>query len=124
MPRRSKGARLWLRPARRACKITRRASWIILDRGKHIATGCAEDEARKAEEKLAQYIGNKYSPNRIERDLESIWIADILNIYLEDLSARGKTTPKLRARLARLNEFWGDKKLSFVSGASCRAYVA
>jgi hypothetical protein len=55
MPRRKKGIRLWLRPQRsdRNGDI-RRASWIILDGSKHIATGCAASEVAAAEVKLAE----------------------------------------------------------------------
>src|SRR5262245_8885090 len=74
MPRRSKGARLWLRPARRdkTGKVTKRPIWLILDAGKHIATGCAEGEAQRAEQILAAYIAQKYRPERRDRDLEAI----------------------------------------------------
>lgn len=71
MPRRSKGARLWLRPARRnkEGKVVRRPAWVILDGGKYITTGCVEGEAERAEQLLANYISQKYHPDRAEREL-------------------------------------------------------
>ena len=82
MPRPAKGARLWLRPARRdkTGKATKRPIWLILDAGRHIATGCAEGEAQRAEQILAAYIVQKYRPERRDRDLEAIDVADVLSI--------------------------------------------
>ena len=85
MPRRSKGARLWLRPARRKKgKIVANAVWIIIDGRQHIATGCLAHEADTAERRLADYIARKYQPARHARDIETIDIADVLSIYLDD----------------------------------------
>jgi hypothetical protein len=118
MSRRSKGTRLWLRSARRGKdgKITRRAVWIILDAGKHISTGCAEGEADRAEQVLADHISHKYHPDRRERDLDDIDIADVLSIYLDDCAERHTNQQRFRARIARLNEFWGGLSLAAVTG--------
>jgi hypothetical protein len=125
MPRRSKGARLWLRPARRnkAGKVTRHAIWLILDGGKHFATGCAQNEADRAEQILAEYIARKYHPDRRQRDLEEIDVADVLSIYLDDCADRHANQKRFRARIARLNDFWGGMALSNVTGSSCRRYA-
>jgi integrase len=125
MPRRSKGARLWLRPGRRnkAGKITKRAIWLILDRGKHIATGCAAGEAERAEQILATYIAEKYRPDRRGRDLDAIDVADVLSVYVDDCAHRHANQKRFRARIARLNEFWGGITLAGVTGASCRRYA-
>ncbi len=125
MPRRSKGARLWLRPGKRNAhgKINRRAAWIIIDAGRHIATGCSESETREAEAKLAAYIAEKYRPERRERDIEDIDIADVLSIYDDDCGQHQANRKALNARLERLNEFWGGRKLFEVTGDTCREYV-
>jgi len=124
MPRRSKGARLWLRPARRneAGKITATPVWIILDGGKHVATGCAQNEAQRAEQALADYIAGKYHPERRERELQAIDVADVLSLYLDDCAHRHANQKRLRARIARLNDFWGGTPLSSVNGSTCRRY--
>ncbi|APO50210.1 hypothetical protein ACVIW2_004513 [Bradyrhizobium huanghuaihaiense] len=85
MPRRSKGARLHLKAARRdkAGKITHRATWIIRDNGLDISTGCASDEITAAEQALKDYIASKYAPKRKAQDIESIPIGDVLSIYLD-----------------------------------------
>lgn len=122
MSRRKKGPRLWLRKSWNDRGTKRDAAWFILDGTRHIATGCAKGEAERAEQKLAEYIANKYQPARKEKDIEDILIADVLSIYLDDrvpLQARPECA---RDRVRRLNEFWGALRLADVNGASCRAY--
>lgn len=126
MPTRRKRPRLWLRPPRRdqlTGRIVRRATWIILDRGKHIATGCLESETVGADGCLQDYLRRKYAPARKERELETIDIADVLMVYVEDRGDRQSDPNKFRRRIGRLNEFWGGKKLADVTGASCRQYA-
>jgi hypothetical protein len=125
MPPRAKGARLWLRPERRSAsgKFISRASWLILDAGRHIATGCAAGEIAAAEARLAEHIASKYRPRRKERDIEEIKIADVLTIYLEDRGEAISRRNELEERLGRLNEFWGAKTLAEISGETCGAYV-
>jgi integrase len=125
MPRRSKGARLWLRPARRnkTGKVIAGRIWVILDNGKHIATGCAESETKRAEEVLAAYIAQKYHPERRERDLEVIDVADVLSVYVDDCAHRHANQKRFHARVSRLNDFWGGMTLANVTGASCRRYA-
>jgi hypothetical protein len=125
MPTLRKGARLWLRPARRdkAGRIVAKAVYIILDAGKHYPTGCFAGEAECAERKLAEYIASKYQAARKERDLDDISVADVLSIYVDDCGPRQRNRKKFDERIGRLNEFWGSKRLSEVSGETCRAYV-
>ena len=124
MPRRSKSARLWLRPeTRKNGKLVRRRSWIIIDQGRHFTTGCLADEIEQAERKLAQHVALKYQPSRKERDIELIDVADVLAVYLEDTASRQASRSKFEGRLVRLNDFWGDKKLADVTGETCREYV-
>ena len=124
MPRRSKGARLWLRPARRkGGRLIASAVWIIVDGNRHIATGCLEHQAGEAEKRLASYIADKYQPSRLSRDIDQIDIADVLSIYLDDCGPRMADQPKLKRCIARLNDYWGGKMLSDVTAAECRAYA-
>jgi integrase len=123
MPRAKKGARLWLRPARRRGNSAANAVWIIIDGDRHIATGCLKSQAREAEKRLAAYIAEKYSPTRHARDIDRIDVADVLSIYLEDCGPRITDQPKLERTIGRLNDYWGGKMLSQVSAAECRGYV-
>ena len=124
MPRRSKGARLWLRPARRKSgRLVASAVWIIVDGDRHVATGCLKDQAGEAEQRLAAYIADKYRPSRHARDIDEIDIADALSVYLEDCGPRVADRPKLERAIGRLNDYWGGKMLSEVTAAECRAYA-
>ncbi|SDI98052.1 Phage integrase family protein [Bradyrhizobium sp. Rc2d] len=139
MPRRSKGARLQLKAARRnkSGKITHQAIWIIRDNGRDVSTGCAADEIAAAEEKLRDYISSKHSPKRRIRHIDDIAIADVLSIYLDAQldKLRGRfnvdsesedTIPdirKFKKRIERLNEWWGAKMLGEVNGEACRSYA-
>jgi integrase len=129
MPRPRKGARLWLRPERRDStgKLISRPTWFILDAGRHIATGCASGEVAAAESKLAEYIANKYTPVRKERELTEIRVADVLSIYVDDCApdeAVDRTQRKrFDARIGRLNDWWGDKLLSEMNESTCKQYA-
>lgn len=125
MPAERKGARLWLRPARRdkrTGKVIARATWLILDAGKHHPTGCFAGEADAAERELARYIAAKYEAPRQSRELEQIAIADVLSIYIDDRGPRQRNRKKFDERMRRLNDFWGGLKLSDVNGDACRRY--
>lgn len=126
VPRQPKPARLWLRPVRRDPRTGRLVSpsqWFILHRGKHIPTGCAPDEAEEAEKRLAQYIAETRKPERRERDIETIDIADVLAIYIDDCRDAQANKAKFDERMTRLATWWGGKTLADVTGETCRAYV-
>lgn len=124
MPARSKGARLWLRPARTRDGRPERAVWIICD-GKHQqSTGSGAGDRGAAERALAAYIAAKYAPQRRERDIVEIPVADVINLYLADVS-QGQAHPhKAAERGGRLVEFFGGMMLNEVTGPKCRAYAA
>lgn len=103
-------------------KIYERSSWIIRDGDKFVATGCTPDEAGEAERRLSEYIAQKYRPERTERDIEQIDIADVLAVYDEDVRPRQVNKRKLDERMVRLTKWWGGKMLSSVSPKVCLAY--
>jgi integrase len=124
MPRQSRGPRLWWRKERRkGRKVIARGTWLVIDGGQHNPTGCFAGEDRKAQEFLAAYIAEKYSPERRLKDIESIDVADVLSVYDEDCRERQANKPKFDERLARLAKWWGGKMLSDVNGVNCRAYT-
>jgi integrase len=127
MPRRSKGVRLHLRPARHeAGRLTHAATWIIRDGAKYQGTGCLEHEIGKAEQALKNYIAGKYSPQRKERDIDAIPIADVLSIFIDDrpdLFVENPDAKKYVARMKRLRDFWGKLMLGDVNKAKCNEYV-
>jgi integrase len=122
--RAQKGPRLWLRKARRSSDGgIRQATWVVLDRGKHIASGCAEGDVEGASQFLSDYIRRRYTPARKERDIEEIHIADVLSIYVADVGPHNADPRNFLSRIGRLNDFFDGKTLANVNGQSCRAYV-
>ena len=73
MPYPSKGARLYYRKKRRV--------WIIRDGEVEIGTSCRLTERAKAEEKLAQYLASKFTPDTAQRNPAKIPVAEVLNNY-------------------------------------------
>lgn len=123
MPRHSRGARLWLRPARNRSGRIERAVWLIRDGGASKSTGCGAGDRAEAERRLAAYISAKYAQKRRERDIAEIPIADVINIYLADVAPRQANPKKVGERCIRLIEFFGDKMLDAITGLTCREYV-
>lgn len=125
MPRPAKGARLWLRPARRRKDgtISHASSWIILDGGKQYPTGCGLEDRRGAEQALAAHIAGKYEAPRRDRDLSAVPIPDVIAIYLRDCAERQVNRKKLAERARRLLTWWGTKSLADVTMLTCRAYI-
>lgn len=125
MPRQAKGPRLWLRKERfdKAGRRISAAAWIIIDGTSQVATGCAPHETDEAERQLAEYNVTRYRPTRKERDIESISIADVLMIYEADKGPSQANQRTFTERMLRLNDWWGEKMLDEVNGATCRDYV-
>ena len=126
MPRPRKGARLWLRPAVRdaAGRVRKPARFVILDGGRQISTGVGDGARDDAEKRLAAYIAAKYAPERRERELSQIRIADVIAIYLADVAPGQARPEKAGERAARLLKFFGAKRLDEITGALCRDYAA
>jgi len=125
MSRPSKGARLYLKPERRARdgSLRERSCWIIRDGSTVVGTGCAASEIRKAEGKLKEYLSEKYSPVRKEQDIEKLLVADVLSIFIDDRRDSQQNKKGFDERIGRLNAWWGSRKLSTVSGKTCREYA-
>jgi hypothetical protein len=127
MPARSKGARLWLRRARRDRKTgdSHNAVWIIRD-GKYTeGTGCRKDDRTGAERALAEYLNRKHleKASKGTRDPSQVPIADVLACYGKAKGASQSRPKETAGRIGRLLEFFGDKMLCDVNGDLCRAYV-
>ena len=126
MPARSKGPRLYLRPARHDKTGHHAAIWIIRDGNHQQSTGCPAYDVSGAERALGLYITNKHvrAAGASKRDPGQIPIADILAIYLRDVVSRHSRPKETKSRIKALDSFFGDKLLSYVTGETCRAYVA
>lgn len=125
MPRPGKGARLYLRPARRddAGGVRESAKWLIRDGGRDIGTGCGVDARAEAERRLAEYLTSKYAPERRERDISQISVSDVIAIYLTDVAPYQARPEKAGERAERLLRFFGRRRLDEITGALCREYV-
>lgn len=117
MPRPSKPPRLWLRRTGGAPR------WVILDGSKQYGTGCSAGDREGAEKALSQYIAGKYQPDRRATVLDSILVADVVNIYLQE-HAPHVTRPEYLAYASMpILKWWGRKHLSDIRGRTCRAYA-
>jgi len=124
MPRQSRGPRLWLRTARRKGGRSESAVWIIRDGGRQFSTGIGEDHGEEAQKRLAAYIESKYAPERRERRIGEIRVADVIGIYLADVAPGQSHPAKAGERAERLLDFFGRMKLDEINGSQCRAYEA
>jgi integrase len=110
MPRRRSPPRLYLDKDRR--------QWIIRDGSTRVRTSCAESDRAGAEKRLAEYIGEKHTPTPGPDPL----IADILIVYSREHLQHKPSAPNYAYNVGLLSKWWGDKKLSDVTPANCRAY--
>lgn len=127
MPRRSKGARLWLRNAQynTAGKLTHAAVWIIKDGDHRESTGCGADDRGGAERALEIYLNRKYSAAAFDgvRAPAAIPIADVIALYARDKAPNHARPKETGQRLKSLLKFFGDKMLSEINGDLCRKYA-
>lgn len=124
MPRPSKGARLYPRRARERIGKRYPATWVILDGGHEHSTGCGLGDRAGAEKRLAEYLAEKHQAPRRERRISEIRIADVIAIYLTDVVPGLAKPQKAAERAERLLMWWGERTLSEVTGANCRAYAS
>ena len=127
MPRRSKGARLWLESEERDArgKLVRYATWVIRDGTRKIRTGRARKDRAGAERALAEYLASKYRAPRDRNRLPAdILVLDVLNIYLADKAGKHARPEETKQRVLTLADFWQPHTLADVNGKRCRDYVA
>lgn len=122
MPRKSKGPRLWLRPAQ---GDDRAATWIIRDGARQRGTGASEGEIALAEKALTAYLTDKHAvvADVGLRDPSQILIDDVLRLYLTDVAPNHARPYDTELFVGHLTRFWGGKLLSTVTGPTCRAYA-
>jgi len=119
--RKAKPPRLWYRDDD--------GCWVILDRGRHIRTGCGGDDTEGAAKALEAYIGTRHRPTLGATDPRFLAIADVLTFY-ESLKRPKSEDPRLVdqhellvIRLQDLNVFFGAKKVSDIKAQLCRDFV-
>lgn len=124
MSRRSKGARLYFRAGRERAGKRSPGTWVILDGSIENRTGCGIGDRSGAEAALSAYLAQKYKPERRERRIGEIRVADVIKVYLDDVVPGQARPAKAGERGERLLTWWGTRTLSDVTGATCRAYAA
>jgi hypothetical protein len=118
MPRRSKGARLWLRYRR-----GRTAQWVILDHGREFRTGASESDLGAAENALAQYLANKRRPQFADGHPSRVLVADVLADYGEQHGPTTRRVDLIGGAINKFVQFFGDQTASAITSATCNAYV-
>jgi integrase len=116
---RSKGARLWLRPAYGREK----QQWVIRDGSSSIRLGLGYEQLAEAEERLAEYLADRHNPRGGCRPARQVPIADVVKLYADEKGPSTTRPHETSGRLEKVLGFFGDRKLSEINGALCRAYV-
>jgi integrase len=126
MPRRSKGPRLWLQPARWGSdgRIRERATWVIRDGTTKRSTGAGPSEIGKAESALSRYLNEKLVPRVRDSDPARVEIATVVAIYAEDVAHKHARPKETAARLSRILDHFGSRKLVSLNKQTCDEYVA
>jgi integrase len=112
MPRRSTGPKLWFDKGRE--------SWTIIDGRSRHRTGFGAADIKQAERALRDYIESKHKPAITETPL----IADVLAAYAEEHIAHVVSGRHILYDIGHLNRWWGTKRVTDISAAACRAYIA
>lgn len=118
MPRRSKGARLYL-----DTRKGRPPVYIIRDGSHRVSTGCGVGDVEGANKALADYLARTFRPDTRERDLSKIPCAEVLTMYARDQPRDKPSLALIGYHLKALLPFWGSKTLADVKGSTCRAYA-
>jgi len=119
MPRKSKGARLYLDK-----RSNREAQWIIRDGAHRVRTSCSEADRRGAESALADYLARKYQPQARHSDVDRALIAEALAFYLKERAPHLADPTREATAASFLLDFWGDHSIAEIRGETCRAYAA
>lgn len=117
MPRRAKGARLIWRDRSAEGYAS---FWEIRDG--HTRISCGTADRQEAEAKLADYISQKYRPTGPVSSHE-MSIDGCLVFYAEEHAVHVAAPQRIGYAFEALLSFWSGRKVSEVSGNTCRAYA-
>jgi integrase len=93
--------------------------WVIRDGPLFVRTGLRESDRAAAERRLAAYLAEKHEPERGPNPL----IADVLNVYASEHLPHTKSARDSSYSLMNLIAWWGTRRVSAVTAASCREYA-
>lgn len=117
--RRPAPARLYLRT-----RAGREPQWVILDRGREIATGCGRAEHRRAESALAAHIAATWRPPAGPARLDALTVDDVIAVYLREHGPHVARPDFLAVTAAPIIRHMSGTTLDKIRAATCRAYVA
>jgi len=112
MPRRSSGARLYWDKDR--------GTWTIIDGRFNRRTGFGAADIKRAERALRDYIESKHKPAEGPDPL----LADVLSTYAKEHIKHTVSGKHILYDIGHLNRWWGTKRVSNISAASTRQYIA
>ena len=126
MPRDAKPPRLWYRKPRTFTKdrSAEKGVWVILFNGRQFSTGCGKGDSQGAQRALAEFITASHVIPKKRREIKDIPVADVLNLYLQDVVPKIATAKKAAGRIDRLLDWWGTMMLDEVNGAACRRFTS
>lgn len=117
MPRAAKGPRLW-----RENRPGRKSVWHIRDDG-GFKKSTGTESRELAEKALQAYIDSKHRPSG-PTEPTVMTCGQALEIYAEEVAQHVADPARIGHCIQALDPFWGDLKVSDVTGATCRRYVA
>jgi integrase len=94
---------------------------VILDGPRFIRTGCAESDRVGADKELAAYIARKHEPPATSANP---LIGDIFIAYMKEHVAGTRTARNTLCHIQVLLRWWGDKSVSEINPANCKAFTA
>ena len=119
MPRKSKGTRLWLRPARPG----RDAVWIIRDGERQTTLGNSPHDRAGAEAQLALYIQKEQRGPASALHPSKVTIAEVLSLYTLDQVPSHARPKETLSRISALLDHWGALPCSMINKSSCQRFA-
>lgn len=115
MPRRSKGTRLYFRPAKKG----RKPVYVIRDGQREFSTGTSDCD--EAETRLKLYLLRKErGPEPV--DPASLTVAQALVLYGEKRAGKVEDPARIGYAIAALDAFWGDLPVREITSDMCELY--
>jgi len=122
MPAKSKGARLWLKPARP--ERGERGVWVIRDGDRSRSTGCGPDDLGGAEQALKAYLAEKHDPARQRGSNPLVArLPDVVALYAREVAASKARPGEYARRLRAILSHFGDVPLSTITRSACIRYA-
>src|SRR6185503_17064115 len=92
----------------------RESTWVILDHGQEITTGCNEGDSEQAEKALADYIARKYEIPSGPCHPDQMSIGRALEIYGNERGPHVASPETIGYHIDALLPFWGELPVSAI----------